>query len=407
MIDSPLYRKIVEVLRTDLEEKSSLVRFFAWRAKTLYEIFDKFMRDDCPTYAASLAYTSLIALAPATAVTLSAISAFELSREAALNFIFTRLLPNEELSAVIEANVQTFAGNAVSVSAFGAFFLALFVIWGLNTVEWSFNMIWKVERSRPLMNKFISYWSAITFAPILVAVSLVASAKLRLVMESEAWEEYSYLQSWTLKMLPFLLVWTAFFLVYRLIPNTTVRSRPALIGAVVGGTLFELAKGAFNFYLINYGTYQAIYGAIAIIPIFLFWLYVTWLIVLLGAVVAYAIQYPAEVKLPQDDGFDRRSYRTYYGLRVALEAARAFAEGKGALDPARLETRLSITAEFYREIVWELHAAGYMETVEGGDRVLLARAPDQITVADIIVAFNAEALAAPRVKGDPIRDRLA
>ncbi len=157
----------------------------------------------------------------------------------------------------------------------------------------------------------------------------------------------------------------------------------------------------------NYATYQAIYGAIAIIPIFLFWLYVTWLIVLLGAVIAYAIQYPQEVKLKEDDGFDRRAYITYYGLRVAVETARSFITGKGALDPEALQDRLSITAEFYLEIVKELHAAGYVEQVEGEERILLARAPDEITVAELMVAFNAEALAAPRGDNDPVRNRIS
>ena len=296
--------------------------------------------------------------------------------------------------------------NATSVSAFGIFFLALFVIWGLNTIEWSFNMIWKVERSRPLMNKFISYWSAVTFAPILVAVSLVASAKLHGIMASEAWQDYSYLQSWTLKALPYLLVWIAFFLLYRLIPNTHVKFRPALIGAAVATLLFEGAKGTFNYYLANYATYKAIYGAIAILPIFLFWLYVTWLIVILGAVIAYAIQYPQEVKRESGDGFDRRRYQTYYALRILMESVRSFETAGGAADPEATQEKLGITGEFYGEIVRELAKAGYIERLEGNGRFLLTRPPEKVDVAEVVATLNPSAFTTPPAPDDAGRRLL-
>ncbi len=403
-----MYDKIVSVLQTDLEEKSVIIRWIAWRLKLLYEIIEKFWWDNCFTFAASLAYTTLLALAPLAAVSLSILTAFDISKSTVLTFVFNRLLPNKDLAAIIEQNIDTFAENAASVSIFGVMALVLFSIWVLSTIESAFNMIWKVDRPRPIINQFLAYWSTVTFAPILIAVSIIVTAQVQTLVLSEDWAEYTYLQGFTLKVIPYILTWIAFFLVYKLIPYTNVRFVPALYGAIAGGTMFEVAKLFFDFYILNWASYTVIYGALAIIPIFLFWLYVTWLIVLLGSVIAYAIQYPKEIHSAKHEGFDKSKYLNYYTLRLLAEATRSYIADEGACRPRVVQKKLEITAEFYDDILVKLKKLELIEFIDGtGERFLLSKPPEKILVADLIGRLNGEMLKASPEPLDSDREALS
>ncbi len=386
-----VYDKIVDILKTDLEEKSVVIKWMAWRSKLIYEIVEKFWRDDCPTYAASLAYTTLLALAPLAAVSLSIYSSFEFSKEKILNFVFEKLLPNKEFARVIEQNIDTFSNNATSVSIYGVIALVIFSIWVMSVIEAAFNMIWKVERSRPIISQFVTYWSTVTFAPILIAISIIATAKIQGLVLSENWAEYSYLQGFIIKLIPYVLTWIAFLLIYRLVPNTDVHFRPALTGAIIAGTMFELAKYAFDYWVQNWATYTAVYGALAIIPMFLFWLYLTWLIVLLGSVIAYAMQYPKEIHHTQNEGFRTTNYLNYYVLRVLIEAARAFERGEGELSQKEVTNKLEITGEFYGDILRKLHKLGLIEFIDMADnRFLFKIAPSDIKITDTLLNLDGE-----------------
>jgi len=390
-----LYDRIVGVLRTDLEEKSVIIRWIAWRLKLVYEIVEKFWWDNCFTFAASLAYTTLLALAPLAAVSLSILTSFDFSKTTVLTFVFNRLLPNEQLAAIIEQNIDTFSVNAASVSMFGVIALVLFSVWVMSTIESAFNMIWKVDKHRPVINQFVAYWSSLTFTPILIAVSIIITAQIEALVLSEDWVEYTYLQSFTLKIIPYILTWIAFFLVYKLIPFTNVHFVPALWGAIIAGTMFEAAKWFFDWYILNWASYTVIYGALAVIPIFLFWLYVTWLIVLLGAVIAYAIQYPKEIHSAKHEGFDRTRYLNYYTLRVMVEAARAYSGGKGAVNPREVQKKLEITGEFYSDILLKLKRLDLIEFIdESSEKFLIKKPLENIMIADLLFHLAGEMLKA-------------
>lgn len=402
------YDRVVSVLGTDLEEKSVIIRWIAWRVKLLYEIIEKFWWDNCFIFAASLAYTTLLAIAPLAAVSLSILTAFDISKSTVLTFVFNRLLPNEELAAVIEQNIDTFSDNAASVSIFGVLALVLFSIWVLSTIESAFNMIWKVDKPRPIINQFVAYWSTVTFSPILIAVSIILTAKVQGLVLSEDWAEYTYVQSFTLKAIPYILTWIAFFLVYKLIPYTNVHFVPALYGAVAGGAMFEMAKLFFDYYILNWASYTVIYGALAIIPIFLFWLYVTWLIVLLGSVIAYAIQYPKEIHSVKQEGFDRSKYLNYYTLRLLVEASRSYLADEGSLKPRETQEKLEITAEFYGDILNKLKKLGIIEFIDGGnEKFLLSKPPENILIADLMANLNGKTLQTSPEPVDSDRAALA
>jgi membrane protein len=400
-----IHERFVEILSANLEESgNNSVRWLAWRVKILMEIAEKFWQDNCPTFAASLAYTTLLTLAPLAAVSLSILASFsftdlgaqgiKVNSETALEFVFNQFLPpNEELASSVKRSFETFQTNAAPVSLFGLLLLISFAIWMLSTIEAAFNMIWKVDTPRPVINQFVAYWSTVTFAPILIILSIYFTAKVQALAASAAYAEYTYIQVFLMKGSPLFLTFIAFFMIYRLIPNTNVHFRPALWGALAAGAMFEIAKYVFNWYLREWASYQTIYGGLAIIPIFLFWLYVTWLIVLGGSVIAYAIQYPKEVKSKKKEGFDRRKYPHYYALRILLEASRRFLAGKGALEPWAVQQKLEITNEFYNEILLHLRKLDLVALLDS-DTFLIKKPLDSIRVADVMANISGEMLSA-------------
>ncbi|MFW2332028.1 MAG: YihY family inner membrane protein [Nitrospinota bacterium] len=401
MLESAIYKKIVSLNKPSKNWGGLLQNYLASILKLLIETLDKFIKDDCLMYAASLAYTTLIALAPLSAVTLSVVSSFELSKEATLSFVLNYWLPNKEMALIIESNLDIFANNAASVSAFGLFFLAIFVIWGLNTIEWSFNMIWKVSKFRSLLNKFFAFWSAITFVPVFLAAALIASTKLGILIESNEWADYSYLQGFLLKLLPYILIWSAFLVIYRIIPNTYVEFKPAIVGAITAGTLFEQAKNIFNYYIANYTTYEAIYGALSVIPIFLFWLYLSWLIVLFGAVLTYSIQNSSKIGTVSLKSLNGSKYKTYYLIRILLALVKALRSGSGSVSFTSLLQQFNINEHLLLGLTKELKLKGYLEFVNSPDRqILLAKHPKNIFVSSMLFDLNFDNFAIPDTPKD-------
>lgn len=398
--------RLTKVLQIKLEEQSVIIQWIAWPLKIISEVAEKFWKDNCLTFAASLAFTNLLALVPLVVVSLSILSSFDFSKSTVLSFMFAQLLPNKELARVIESNIDTFSTNVASFSIFGVLTLALISVWMMSTIESAFNMIWKVEGQRPMINQFLAYWSTLTFSPILIAISIIATAKIKTLIMSENWAAYTYLQSFMLKAIPYALIWGAFFLLYKLIPYTTVHFKSAWIGSIAAGTLFENAKLGFNYYLQTWASasYTALYGALATIPIVLFWLYVTWLIVLLGAVITYAIQYPREIKSKKHEGFDRAKFPNYYALRLLVEATRSFEAGDGSLNPRETQEKLEITGEFYSDILRKLKRLDIIEFTDGSsENFLIKKPPESIKVVDVLISLNNEILNVPPTPDDSDR----
>jgi membrane protein len=194
-----------------------------------------------------------------------------------------------------------FANSAAHTTAIGVLFLAFTAILLLATIEDQLDAIWKVTSTRPVIQRVLVYWTLLTLGPLLVGASLSLSGYFdqaaqgagfdprRIAQFKEAWW-YS-----ASNLVPPALEATALMLLYKLVPNTVVRWREAAIGAVVAVVSIELLKSGFSYYVQTWSSYRTIYGALATIPIFLLWMYISWAAVLLGALVAAALpQWRAE-----------------------------------------------------------------------------------------------------------------
>ena len=277
--------------------------------RTLFIMWTGFSRERLRLRAAALTYTTILSLVPALAVMFFVFTAF-----GDLGDSQTRLKERlaEFLSVGHQEKVLAFLDQfVVSASAIGG----IGVIFGLATslslltnIEKAFNDIWGLKQDRSLLRRFQAYWPLLTLGPLLFGVSLTVTATVQRHETVQALAEVVPGGRLVVTLLPAASTWIGFTLAYLIIPNTRVGVRHALIGGVVAGTIWEIAKRLFAIYATKAVTYSTIYGSLSVVPLSVIWIYVSWLVALIGATIAFAAQnaptYEPEadhVELPQKD----------------------------------------------------------------------------------------------------------
>ena len=311
--------------RIDRDRTTSFSRF----------LWQRFIDDKCFETAGALSYTTLVSLVPLVVAVLAMFSAFPVfaeSRNTLVNFVFN-LVP--AAAETVKSALLAFADNASKLTGISVIVMLFSAISMMVSIEDRLNRIWRVHQPRSWASRLLLYWAALTLGPILVVGGLAASSyvtALPLIQSAASMGLGAHL----LSALPFVVTFITLWLLYVVVPNRPVSLKHAAIGALLGALLFELARWGFSMFVRHAQTYQQIYGAaLAALPIFLLWIYLSWIIVILGASIAasisaYEYQAPAEC-LPEGSEF--------LGLMVVL---RHFvdAQRKGySVDPAivRLE----------------------------------------------------------------------
>jgi membrane protein len=253
-------------------------------------LWKRFWDDNCFEAAGALSYTTLFALVPLGAVGLaivSAFDAFEAVKSRALEFIFQQFVPSAGTEVLGQLN--NFFEKASHLSVPGVIALIVSAILMMNSIEDAFSRIWRVPVKRTPVARFLVFWTALTLGPLLIAGSLALSAYvLSLPFISETANQFG-LQERLLVILPFFITFVGFTLSYMIVPNRPVRWRHAALGGVLATLLFEVAKLIFAWYLRTFPATQQVYGGLSSIPIFILWIYILWLIALLGASVASSL----------------------------------------------------------------------------------------------------------------------
>lgn len=258
-------------------------------------------KNQLPLRSTALAYTTLLSLVPLLTVTFALFKAFgglDRTMKPVQDFILSNLSTGAGTTVVEYLNQFIENYRSGTVGLIGFILLVLSLISVLTSIERSFNDIWGIPKSRSFIKRFTAYWSLITIGPVLLGLSLTITGMLqsnRLVTQILSLSGY---QQFLIAKIPWLTTWALFTVLYLVMPNTNVRIRSALIGGVIGGTLWEIAKIGYTVYAAKVVTYSAVYGSLGIIPIFLVWIYYTWLVVLIGAQLAYADQHVHDHKYP-------------------------------------------------------------------------------------------------------------
>ncbi len=273
-------------------------------------LFHTYYEDRCLRSAAALCYTTLLSLVPLTAVIFSIFAAFPMFETIASDiqgFVFENFVPAS--GEVVQQYLEEFTAKASKLTAIGTVFLILSALLMMNTIEGAMNDIWHIKATRKAVPKFMMYWAVLTLGPLLMGASLAITSYLTSLPLFNETAFISDIKTRLLGLLPFFATTLACTLLYAVVPNTRVPLRPALVGAVVAALLFELAKKGFAFYVTAFPTYEMVYGALAAIPVFLVWVYLSWMVILLGAEISYCLTHmnnknrtdlPAGLKLLHD-----------------------------------------------------------------------------------------------------------
>ncbi len=346
--------------------------------------------------AGSLAYVTLLSLVPLMTVVLGVLSAFpvgEAVSERLQAFVFENFVP--AAGEVVHRYLNEFTAKTSHLGGVGLLVLVVVAVLLVHSIDKTFNTIWEVRRRRRPLNQFLVYWAVLSLGPLLLGVSLLLTSRLValpwLARAAEGGPGH-----WVVALLPVATTALAFGLLYWLVPNRPVKAWHALVGGVFAAVLFEGSKRAFAWYVTSFPAYEIIYGALAAIPIFLVWLYLSWVVVLLGAEVTYGLEAHAHLfagKGPPAGEFEQL-------LRLARRLARAQAEGRAVSE--RTLIRCCPRAE---QLLARLQKAGLVESTDR-DQWLLARSAERITLLDLYRA-GVGRLPAPGEPGWPADPRLA
>lgn len=335
-------------------------------------VLGRFRDDGCFAAAGALSYTTLVSLVPLLAISLAVLSAFPIFdklREQALLVIFDAFVPR--IGGTVERYINGFVQMSGKTTAVGTVVLAVTAIMLLATIEDRLNAIWRVHAPRSWSTRIMVYWTVLTLGPVLFGLALTLPANLEaagaLIVPSGAGRLALVWLKGLEGLLPLLFESLGLMGFYALIPHGPVRWRDGLIGAVVAALLIEASRLGFSFYLDHFNSYDAIYGALAVLPIFLLWMYLTWSVVLVGAEVAAAIP------LWQDDESFLTAPAEPDHLAIALGLLAALAEQAQAGGAARarsLAARLGCPDVDVIACLDRLGRAGFIATTSDGGFVL-------------------------------------
>ena len=352
---------------------------------TLFDYLDylvqRFNEDHCTRAASALAYTTLLALVPLLTVvfiTLSAVPAFADWQGLLEGFIFDNFVP--AFGETVRTYLTDFAGKARGLQAVGVISLGVTVLLMMATVENTFNVIWRVRKRRPLVMRFMVYWAVLTLGPLLIGSGLVATSYIVALPQLDSVNKSLGLGRILLGAFPYLTTFVAFVLFFSLIPNRPVPLRHAIVGAVASSVLFEVAKRGFAFYVSTFPGQELIYGAFATLPLFLLWIYLSWVIILLGAEITVCLTtFNALAPRRRDD---QRNQDFHAAFRVLATLYTARAEGE-LLDEKALVARMpSVPYTRFAHALERLEALGWVVRGENF-RLLLALDLARLTLGDL------------------------
>ena len=397
----------VRIFQTDLET----IRIFLSRARIHISRFfwvasNRFDEDMLNLRAMGLTFTTLLSLVPFLAVTVSVLKAFGVQNELE-PFLAQALKPLGAGGVEITSRMISFV-NSLRVGVLGALglaFLFVTVISLISKIEDSLNYIWRIRHSRSVDRMFSDYLSVVLVGPILVFVAFALTASAQ-----SHWLVQRFLQSETLGIfvgtvtqviMPFIFLCAAFSFIYRFIPYTYVRTSSAMFGGIIAGVLWQLAGVLFTVFVATMVRNDAIYSSFVIIVIFLIWVYVGWLVVLVGAEVAYFHQHSNAYHQEGIRGAHSQGFREELALMVLVHMTRRYLHGEPPWWPVNLAETLGVPLTSLDDLVDEFVERGLVLRTTQPEGIVLGRPPEQVPVVEVLDILRGADL------DDPMNEGLA
>ena len=362
---------------------------FPWKNTALL-LRARFREDRLALTASSLTFTTTIALVPFITVALAVFTAFPMFakfQDVLQKWLIESLIPDNIARQVLGYLTQ-FAGKASKLGAAGLVILLTTALALFFTIDRTLNAIWRVPKPRPFAQRVLVYWAAITLGPLLLGASLTATSYALTASRGIVGVMPGGV-GFALDLLQFVLMAGGMAALYYYVPNTRVRWGHAWTGGVFVAAGFELAKKLLAVYLAKVPTYSLVYGAFATLPILLIWIYVAWVIVLLGAVMAASLPNlrSAFVLRPRAPGL---SFQLALETLKALDQARSGVER--GLTLAQLAVQLRVVVPRLEPVLATLRGLDWvapLEEMKDGiePRLVLLVEPDTTPLAPLLQAL--------------------
>jgi membrane protein len=379
---------VEQVMETELDE---LTRFKRWLHSALMivvMVWQDFFQNLVKLQAMALAFKTLLSLAPLLAVLFSILKAFGVHNrmEPALAQALAPLGDKgREITVYLIGFVDKMSAGALGTVGLVTLFITVLSL--MHSIEDSFNHIWRVRAARTLTRKFSDYLSAILVGPVLVFAAVTITATLQnsaIVRALLSLEALGKLLLILLRLVPYLTLWGAFSFVYIFIPNTRVRVRSAVVGGLIAAILWQSVGWGFARFVASSTQYYAIYSSVAILLLFLIWLHMGWVIVLLGAQVAYAHQHIYFFQGDRQLLAQSAAGREKLALHTLHLVGRNFYYGLDPMTVTELSSQLKIPAVSVKEFLEMFAETRLVLAVNDGETYVLGRDPETIAIKDIL-----------------------
>jgi len=355
-------------------------------------VYAEAMHDQILLRAGALTYVTLLSLVPILALALSIVNIVGKSEGLARLIVSRFLVGSPEVVDQIVGIVNR--ANFSGLGSLGGGVAFLTTILAIGNVEKAFNQIWGIRKSRTWVRRFADYLAVLITAPLLLAVSLSLATTLRSdALVSRLYEVplFRELYDMGLPHLPVLFTCVSFSFLYLILPNTRVRILPALTGGIFAAVLFHAAQALYVGLNVGGAKYSALFGGFAALPLLFTWIYISWVIVLLGAGLAFVAQNFRSFDSYLEDSLRETEMRETIGLELAMEIERAFRERGAAVPVAELAESLDVSVKSVQKGLALLEDAGVVaprETDAVSEAYQLARPADRIRALDIWRASN-------------------
>jgi membrane protein len=335
-------------------------------------VYRRFKEERCFQLCGSLTFTTMLAMVPLVTIMATVMTAFPVFDnlvEVLKAFVANNFMPQAS-SRLVTTYMQQFADNAGKLTAVGVVFLGVTSIMLMLTIDRAFNTIWRAKRPRPLVQRVLIYWSVLTIGPILVGESMVLG------------KQYSEFMVAAFKLLPLFFTSVAFGFLYRTVPNRQVTLLDAVVGGIIAAFAFEAMKSVFGLFIIHFSNYRTVYGTFASLPIFLMWVYLSWVVVVFAAVITAVLPYwrSGGVQLKREPGA-----QFVEAVEMLKLLYRAYLDGT-VLNLQQLRMSLRLSWEDAETILDKLVDAGWVAKLQGNGWVL-ARSASGIHLNQVFKLF--------------------
>jgi membrane protein len=398
-----LKTKVFDLIReNEISGTPRLKGLTGFSLRIVFRVIQDFIKNLVNLEAMALAFKTLLSLAPLLAVVFSILKGFGVHNrmEPAL---LELLAPLGEKGKEVTAHLIGFVDKmrAGALGSVGLVTLFMTVLSLMGTIEGAFNRIWHVEAPRKLARKFSDYLSVILVGPVLVFAALTITATLQsntFVQKMISLEPFGTLILTLLTFVPYLTLWGAFTFLYVFIPNTRVKLTSALIGGLVAAVLWQSVGWGFTVFVASSGRYYAIYSSFAILFLFLLWLHVGWVIVLLGAQVAYAHQHIRFYERERDLLTNSPAGREKLALHMMFLIGRNFFHGLDPLSVTTLAKQLYLPEGFVRDFMEIFRQSRLVLPLADEETFVLARDPERISVKEILDCVRNSGMKHPTIQ---------